>query len=135
MSHFTMIVALIVLYPVLGGMGLYWFAIASLVVLLSVLVHGSVIAVLLPSEGTHVEDSSRGEVAPPAREEPLRITIDEVGALQAAGETVIVVDARKERSYREDPRLLLGAVRVNPAARDARALRLPRNTTLAIYCS
>jgi len=131
---------LLILLAVFAGVpgAQHWFAIASLVVLLSVVVHGSAIAVLLPSPGSsQVDVGSRAKVAPSGREVPLRITIDEVRALQAEGETVVVVDARKEKSYQEDPRLLLGAVRVNPddAVRDARALRLPRSATLATYCA
>ena len=168
----ALVVRSVVLYPVLGGMGLSrrehvliallgprglsslllvllavfagvsgaerLFAVACLVVLLSVVIHGIAIAILLPSKGaSQVEAASLPEVAAPAREVPLRITIDEVRALQAKGETVVVVDARKDRNFHEDPRLPRSAVRVNPddAVRDTRALQLSRQATLVIYCA
>ncbi len=131
---------LLVLLAVFAGVSgaQHLFAIASLVVLLSVVLHGIAIAILLPSKvSPKVEDGPSPEVATRAQETPLRITIDELRALRAGGEPVVVVDARKDKSFREDPRLPLGAVRVNPddAVQDARALRLPRNVTLAIYCA
>jgi NhaP-type Na+/H+ or K+/H+ antiporter len=162
----------VVLYPVLGGMGLSrrehtliallgprglsslllvllavfagvpgaerLFAVACLVVLLSVVVHGIAIAILLPSTGApQVEHTSLPEAAAPAPDVPLRITIDEVRALEAQGETVVAIDARKDRTFQEDPRLPGGALRVNPdeAVRDARALQLSNDATLAIYCT
>jgi sodium/hydrogen antiporter len=168
----ALVVRSVVLYPVLGGMGLSrrehvliallgprglsslllvllavfagvsgaerLFSIACLVVLLSVVLHGIVIAVLLPSK-----DASQGvptplrEAATPVPETPLRITMDEVRTLQAEGETLVVVDVRKDRNFRDDPRLLRGAVRVNPddAIRDARALQLSQQATLVVYCA
>ena len=168
----ALVVRSVVLYPVLGGMGLSrrehyliallgprglsslllvllavfagvagaerLFAVACLVVLLSVVIHGIAIAVLLPATGAAPPAHAAAPAAPaPAEEVPLRITIDEVRALEAEGETVVVMDARKDRNFRDDPQLLRGAVRVNPddSVRDARALQLTRTATLVVYCA
>ncbi|MGH7724431.1 MAG: cation:proton antiporter [Candidatus Eiseniibacteriota bacterium] len=114
------------------------FAVTCLVVLLSVVVHGIAIAVLLPSD-TAPQVAQVPSIAggPAAEAVPLRITIEEVRAARTAGENVVVLDVRKEKSFREDPRLLRGALRLSPddAVREAGALQLPMDATLAIYCS
>ena len=164
----------VVLYPVLGGMGLdrgerrliallgprglsslllallpvfagvpgaeRLFSITCLVVLLSVVLHGGGIALLLRAKHSGREapaPASAPPSAPAVDGVPERITFDEMDALSAAGEPVVIVDARKEKGFAEDPRLPEGAVRVDPddAVRAARALRLPAEATIAVYCA
>lgn len=130
---------LLVLLAVFAGVpgAEHLFAVACLVVLLSVVIHGVAIGVLLPSAPTSREVVPRTRVPVPVEEVPLRITIEELRAEQAGSGGVVIVDVRKERSFAEDPHLPGGAVRVNPedAARDARTVRLPRESTLALYCA
>lgn len=128
------------------------FAIASLVVLLSVLLHGGGIALLL---------RRRGEAAPAAstvvpRRDPLpiietrhaiesaeqihsseRIMIDELRDLWARGAPVTIVDARSDRTYRDDEIIAQAAVRLPPedAVRAARQIGLDQHGTVVIYCA
>jgi hypothetical protein len=68
---------------------------------------------------------------------PLRITIDEMRALQAKGDPVVIVDARSLRTYDSDPLEAVGAVRVSPddPVRDATEKRLSQRATLVVYCA
>ena len=68
---------------------------------------------------------------------PEKITIPEFLALQQAGEPVIVADVRTERSYRDDPNMGAGALRLPPddAVRLARERRLDQHATLVLYCA
>ena len=53
------------------------------------------------------------------------------------GEPVTVLDVRTERSYRDDPQIAAGAIRMPPddAVRLARERRLDQNATLVLYCT
>jgi NhaP-type Na+/H+ or K+/H+ antiporter len=129
---------LLVLLPVFAGVpgAERLFSITCLVVLISVVIHGGGIALLLRSNGGTVPVPPAP--APPASEDvPERITLEELEALQGRAEPVVIVDARTDRSYGADPRLALGAVRVRPEdpVRDATALRLSRQATIAVYCA
>jgi NhaP-type Na+/H+ or K+/H+ antiporter len=66
-----------------------------------------------------------------------RLTIAEMLALQSAGEPVVLLDVRTERSYRESARMAAGASRYPPddAVRLARERRLPRDAILVLYCT
>jgi len=68
---------------------------------------------------------------------PERITIDEMQALQAKGEPIVIVDARAITNYDSDPLAAVGAVRVRPddPVRDATELRLSQRATLVVYCA
>ena len=83
-------------------------------------------------------------LAPPGRPaaalvnpEPERITIDEMRALQAKGEPLVIVDARSNRTYEGEPLAAAGSVRVNPddPVRDATEKRLSQRATLVVYCA
>jgi NhaP-type Na+/H+ or K+/H+ antiporter len=160
---------LLALLPVFAGIpnAEQIFTLTSVVVLLSVVVHGSGIAIFLRSSGLLSSPAPAGVVAPLNRvaavaepapskavtvgEEPLpvkrsapaeasgpiRITIDEMRALQAKSEPVVVVDARSLRSYDADALIATGAVRLNPddPVRDATAMRLSQRATLVVYCA
>jgi NhaP-type Na+/H+ or K+/H+ antiporter len=140
---------LLVLLPVFAGVpgAERLFTITCLVVLLSVLVHGSGIALFLrahaettgivrpgTSAQSPVPDAS--EAAPSALI-PERVTIDELQELWTRGEPVVIVDARTERSWRADDIQARGAVRLPPddAVRSAAALGLSHHATLVIYCA
>lgn len=68
---------------------------------------------------------------------PERLTLDELRAIEARGEPLVVVDVRTERAYGADPRRAEGALRVSPdeAVRAAERLRLPRDATIALFCA
>ena len=155
---------LLILLPVFAGIpgAERLFTIGSLVVLLSVLLHGSGMAIFLRAHaGARAATSgtgTSGTLAPAGialaaaspsdahvdtqheehpEEHPELITIDEMRARQMHREPVVVVDARAGRNYRADPRRAAGAVRVRPEdpVRDATVQRLDQRATLVVYCA
>jgi NhaP-type Na+/H+ or K+/H+ antiporter len=149
---------LLVLLPVFAGMpgAQHLFAITCLVVLVSVVTHGGGIALFLRREAQRARGGS-GAPPPPVFEPktstaPLdvgadgahgghrsaeRITLEELQELQRREEPVILADVRTERSFRPDPRMAAGAVRLPPddAVRSARALGLSLRGTVVLYCA
>ncbi|HWG54833.1 MAG TPA: cation:proton antiporter [Gemmatimonadaceae bacterium] len=138
---------LFTLLPVFAGVpgAGYLFAVACLVVLLSVLLHGSGMALFLRAShrgrtdaraATSKEDETdhAPDAATPA---PDRITIAEVQALLSRGENILPVDSRADRSYRASDLQARGAVRLPPEdpVRDATEMRLSRHATLVVYCA
>ena len=129
------------------------FAIACLVVLLSVVVHGGGIALLLRRRSETVslptqsgprraslptlEPSSEGAEAPDSQPTPDRITIGQLRELWARHTPVVLVDVRTDRTYRNDQLRARGAVRIPPddVVRTARAMRLDHHATLVVYCA
>jgi NhaP-type Na+/H+ and K+/H+ antiporter len=136
---------LLVLLPVFAGMegSQHLFEITALVVLLSVLLHGTGIAVYLRrTEGADAavaEQPAPAAASAPTAEHkvPERITLGELGQLRATGEPIVLADVRTERSYRDDNIQAEGAVRLPPddAVRLARAKRLSNHATLVLYCA
>ena len=160
---------LLALLPVFAGIpnAEQIFTLTSVVVLLSVVVHGGGTAIFLRGSGLLNAAGPAGVLAPlsrvaagaepapttqvtpaavpapltrgtPAEEpSPIRITIDEMRALQAKGEPVVIVDARSLRTYDSDPLEAVGAVRVSPddPVRDATEKRLSQRATLVVYCA
>ena len=147
---------LLVLLPVFAGVpdGPRLFAVAALVVLISIVAHGAVMALYLRRRdgevsgepavvappGQQLDETAAVATAASPREEadaPERIALDEVAALRARGEDVILVDSRTERTLGADARQAAGAVRVSPddAIRDARAQRLSQRATLVVFCA
>ena len=157
---------LLVLLPVFAGMpgAERLFTITCLVVLFSVVLHGGGIALYLrrhggaavsapepgsvqtPLDAMPVKAARRARAAPapaPKPEDagdapvPERITIAEFRALHRSGAPVIVADVRTERSYRDDPNIGVGAIRLPPddAVRLARERGLDQHATLVLYCA
>ena len=139
---------LLALLPVFAGVAgaERLFTIVSLVVLLSLLVHGTVIGFYLRGSATRtltalgrVTPASPIQIAesqaPNAGTE--KITIDAVKELQARGESLVFVDARASKSYNADDRQIVGSVRVAPEdpVREATAQRLAQHATLVVYCA
>ena len=136
---------LLALLPVFAGIpnAEQIFALTSVVVLLSIVVHGGGTAFFLR------RSASRGVVGPAAVLAPLSrsavavepptgpITIDEMRALQAKGESMVIVDARSIASYDSDPLEAVGAVRLSPddPVRDATEQRLSQRAALVVYCA
>jgi hypothetical protein len=77
------------------------------------------------------------EAAPKTEPVGDKISIDEVRALQAAGDEVIILDARADRNRRNSETQAAGSIRVHPhePVQDARALRLSQRATLVVYCA
>ncbi|MBI4420963.1 MAG: cation:proton antiporter [Gemmatimonadetes bacterium] len=136
---------LLVLLPIFGGLagGQELFATASLVVLLSVVLHGGWLVTIARGARNGERRAGRqaeGEVgrAPVgAVADSERITIDELQRLWDRGETVTILDVRKERAYQESDLQARGAVRLPPdgAAQRAAELALPRHGWLVGYCA
>ncbi|MGZ8492671.1 MAG: cation:proton antiporter [Gemmatirosa sp.] len=140
---------LLVLLPVFAGIAgaERLFTITCLVVLLSIVLHGTGIALFLRgaaeprarARSVPVVDAAPGD-APgdaPSADVPELITLDEVGALQARGEPYVLLDARRESGYRASEAQAAGAVRVRPEdpVRDATERRLSQRATLVVYCA
>jgi hypothetical protein len=156
---------LLVLLPVFAGIegSVHLFQITCLVVLLSVVLHGGGIALFVrraarvarvpgaaaapavrseePEEisfGDHPATAPAPAAQPSAEEEvPERITVDELRKLRERGEPVTVLDVRTERSYRDDPQIAAGAIRMPPddAVRLARERGLDQHGSLVLYCT
>lgn len=151
---------LLVLLPVFAGVegAEQLFTITCLVVLTSVVLHGSGIAMFIRRNApARVPASSMAAsptaVASPAKRRALpvsegdpgmasakaadRITVDEMVALQAAGEEIIPIDARADRNRRNQFTQAAGSVRIDPhhPVRDATAMRLSQRATLVVYCA
>jgi len=136
---------LLALLPVFAGIrnAEQIFTLTSVVVLLSVIVHGGGTAFYLRKSASRGLAGPAEVLAPLSRStavaEPAAgpITIDELRTLQAKGEPVVIVDARSNASYNSDPRVAVGAVRLSPddPVRDATQQRLSQRSTLVVYCA
>jgi len=136
---------LLALLPVFAGISNaeQIFMLTSVVVLLSVVVHGGGTAFFLRKSGSLDSAVPAGVLAPLSRSAaavdpaPGRITIDEMRALQAKGEAIVIVDARSNANYDGDPLTAVGAVRLRPddPVRDATEQRLSQRSTLVVYCA
>lgn len=148
---------LIVLLPIFVGLpgSAELFAICSLVVLLSVVIHGISPLFLgrltgrpapaAPAPAAPVPPPVAAPAAVPAAAngdadpdlDRTRITIEQLRQLWAAGETVFILDVRTERSYADDNLQAQGAVRMPPehVVAQANELKLPRTAWLIPYCT
>jgi cell volume regulation protein A len=143
---------LLVLLPVFAGVqgSERLFSIACIVVLASMVMHGTGIAVFLRrNKVEEVAQVVTGPASPaPRRSLPIaaeqvanevsdRVTIDEVRELQRSGDEVIFIDARAERNRRNSDTQIAGSIRVDPhdPVTDATALRLSQRATLVVYCA
>jgi sodium/hydrogen antiporter len=125
------------------------FAICSLIVLLSIVIHGTSPMLLarftkkqeLPGEPSlPVEES-------PVEEKPVKesshsvgkqtITLDELDQLEKAGEQVILLDVRTDRSRDTSDSHAKGSVRMPPenVVLQAREFNLPKDAWLIAYCA
>ncbi|HZU07507.1 MAG TPA: cation:proton antiporter [Chloroflexota bacterium] len=154
---------LLVLLPVFAGLpgSAQLFALCSLVVLLSVVLHGGLPLLLeqgpkallqgspgaQPVNGLPPTAVTAGPVAGPAPpdiaagdqagSDPLRLELAALRELQAAGAPVVLLDVRTERTYAHSPLQAQGALRLPPdhVAERAAALGLPRQAWLVAYCA
>lgn len=141
---------LLVLLPVFAGVSgaEELFAVTSLVVLMSVVLHGGGIAYFLRRAARTSPSDSAPEVNPDvpltltrgsgsAPQRATTITVDEVRDLQKSGSDVVLLDARAARNLNADNLTAVGGVRVPPdsAVRSARELGLAQHATLVVYCA
>jgi NhaP-type Na+/H+ or K+/H+ antiporter len=137
---------LLILLPVFADMpgSEQLFQITSLVVLLSVVLHGAAIALFLRKDvgqaaglETDAVPPAQAIPAPPEVAVPERITLDEMRQLQSSGEAVTLGDVRTSRSWNTDRLQAAGAVRLPPddAVRRARQLGLDHHGTVVLYCA
>jgi sodium/hydrogen antiporter len=132
---------LLVLIPVFAGVpgADRLFTITSLVVLLSLAIHGGIIGYYLRRRGRPASPVRAPRAALPTLESSVdeRITVAEVEAMRGRGEEVVLVDARAPKSFNADPRQAAGAVRLPPddPVRAAEEMRLSQRGTLVVYCA
>jgi NhaP-type Na+/H+ or K+/H+ antiporter len=136
---------LLALLPVFAGIpnAEQIFTLTSVVVLLSIVVHGGGTAYFLRKRGSLDSVPSAEVLAPLSKPAaaveaaPLRITVDEVRALQTKGEPVVIVDGRSRSNYDGDSIKAAEAVRLDPddPVRDATQQRMSLRSTLVVYCS
>ena len=135
---------LLALLPVFAGIpnAEQIFTLTSVVVLLSIVVHGGGFAFFLRRSGVLGSPRPAEVDAPLTRptaaiEAAGPITIDEMRSLQAKGEPMVIVDARSNAGYDGDSIKAAGAVRINPddPVRDATQQRLSQRSTLVVYCA
>jgi NhaP-type Na+/H+ or K+/H+ antiporter len=123
------------------------FAICSLIVLISVVVHGAGPMLLTRlGDKREPEPSPAPEIPRELRSLPVletnpvgtqSITLEELDQLQKSGEKVIVLDVRTERSRETSDYQAQGSVRLPPddAISQARQLDLPKDAWLIAYCA
>ena len=158
---------LLVLLPVFDGIpgSEQLFTICCLVVIMSVVLHGSAIGFIVrrppmmtaempalgavsaavataPGASPIIESRAIPEAPAHADERgdeivPEKITFEEMDALHRAGEPAVVLDVRTPRTFEADPFIAHGAIRMPPddAVRLATAHRIPWKATLVAYCA
>ena len=151
---------LLILLPVFAGIpgAERLFAICSLVVLLSVVIHGAS-PMLLARFCKPKPEGETPEPEQPALETPVPqpvttatqsraslpvveiggqiVGLEELERLQKSGEKVILLDVRTERSMETSESMAQGAVRMPPehVVEQARELKLPKDAWLLAYCA
>lgn len=134
---------LLVLLPVFAGVpgSIQLFHIASVVVLVSVAVHGGSI-MFFGNRGEKKVPAERALVeVPQATVEavtiPERMTVAEVQELIRSGQRVILADVRQPVGYLESPTTIKDSVRLHPqfARRDAERAGVPKSAYVAVFCA
>jgi hypothetical protein len=129
-----------VLVPVFAGLpgGDRLFALCSLVVLVSVVLHGGSVALLKRSPAPGGTEARREREEPSEGERlPERMSLEQVLARKERGEPVVMLDARSHRSFEASGVTDPGSVRLDPdqPAKEAERLALPREAWLVAYCA
>jgi len=132
---------LLILLPVFDGVSGSdrLFAICSLVVLASVVLHGGSPMLLAGADRKRArrEKEEADADRPAVSTEDQRISIEELRGLWEAGEPVTVLDVRTERSLEGSQTQAQGAVRIVPehVVAQAKELGLRKDSWLAAYCT
>jgi NhaP-type Na+/H+ or K+/H+ antiporter len=136
---------LLILLPVFAGLpgSERLFAVCALVVLLSVVIHGTspmLLARFCKEEKKPALPLPEAlEVTPDTTSDASSetITLAELDRLQKSGEKVVILDVRTERSLETSESMVQGAVRLPPehVIERARELGLPKEAWLIAYCA
>jgi NhaP-type Na+/H+ or K+/H+ antiporter len=130
---------LLVLLPVFAGIpgAERLFIVTCLVVVLSLVLHGTIIGLFLRGSAANAPVEIKRAAPVVAPEIPLRIGLDEVASLRAAGEEITIVDVRASWSFKKDTRRAVGALRVLPddVVRSAQEVRLSHHGTVVVFCA
>jgi NhaP-type Na+/H+ or K+/H+ antiporter len=142
---------LLILIPVFAGLpgSERLFVFCCLIVLLSVLLHGSSLMLLgrQPAPAVSPTANDTPAAAPACSAECLlpgtiehdddRISVEELRALQSAGAPVLIVDARSEPSFNSSRFQAQGALRILPgeAPRRIGELGVPRQSWIVVFCA
>jgi NhaP-type Na+/H+ or K+/H+ antiporter len=140
---------LLILVPVFAGVpgSDRLFVFCCLIVLLSVLLHGSSLMLLRkqPSPALSADANHPSATAPACSIEPVKVTtghddrisVEELRRLQSAGTPVLIVDARSEPSFNASRVQAQGALRILPgdAVRRLGELNVPRSNWIAVFCA
>jgi NhaP-type Na+/H+ and K+/H+ antiporter len=148
---------LLILLPVFAGIpgSDQLFRISALIVLISILIHGSTPTLLARfCKKSKEEETPETEPAQPQPEPVMEtrslpviespqsvgtqsITLKEFEQLQNSGENVILLDVRTERSREPSESQAKGSVRIVPegVVAQARAKKLPKDAWLIAYCA
>jgi len=136
---------LLVLLPIIAGIpgAERLFPVTALVVLLSVVGHGTMLAWathLLKARAEPEEAAAAASHGLPGAGivgHPELITFEELERLRAAKAPVVLLDVRTSSGYQDSPLRAQGAIRLSPAspAENAASLALPREAWLVAYCA
>jgi NhaP-type Na+/H+ or K+/H+ antiporter len=145
---------LLVLLPVFAGLpgAASLFPLCSLVVLLSVVIHGGSLMLLgrqskAPPAPPKPPVEPRKKASLPVLEPaapalapataPQRIGAEELRVLQAGGDPVVILDVRKQRTLEASDSTAAGAVRIDPeqAVREVERLKPPKEAWLVAFCA
>jgi NhaP-type Na+/H+ or K+/H+ antiporter len=139
---------LLVLLPVFAGIpgSAHLFSLCSVVVLTSVLLHGGSVMVVgrrgapaPPSPPIPAQDVSPPKAAAPENGHPTseRISVADLQALREAGQPVVVLDARSQRSLEASDATAGGSIRLDPErpVHEAERLGLPKEAWLVAFCA
>jgi sodium/hydrogen antiporter len=135
---------LLILLPVFAGIegAPYLFTVTCLVVLVSLVLHGTAMALFLRRTGANAEPAASAAPRLPAAtaaapdnapEAPVLITLEELANGRRDG--VVVADSRQK--YLDSGIRAEGSVRLHPdnAASDAASLGIDKRATIAVYCA
>jgi hypothetical protein len=149
---------LLILLPVFAGVpgSDELFRVTALIVMISIVLHGTS-PMLLTRFGPKTEPELEPPPPPPPAPEPVKelrslpviesstpatvgsqsITLDELDQLQKAGEPVVLLDVRTERSRDTSDLQAKGSVRISPehVVAQANQLKLPKEAWLIAYCA
>jgi NhaP-type Na+/H+ or K+/H+ antiporter len=127
---------LLVLLPVFAGIdgAMALVPYTALAVLFSVGIHGFMVWFYAQKHGG---TAAGGHGGGSPGEDAIRITLEEVDALMAAGEPVRMLDVRTERAWNASDTRLAGAIRLDPdhPVESAAEQALPKSDWLIGYCA
>jgi NhaP-type Na+/H+ or K+/H+ antiporter len=136
----SLLLIMLAVFKGIDGSG-YLLQVCSLVVLVSVVVHGFSPILLVRGPKDVAKTATKGKVSLAVREVPddrprsHTITLDEYRRTKVSG-SVVLVDSRSERTFAETD-AVPDSVRVHPerSVAEATRLALPQDVTLVVFCA